>query len=410
MNPSLIITPNAYKAGKLYSIVPTNGAGDLDVVRATSATRVNENGLIEEVGLNVPRLDYSNGSCPSILVEPQRTNYFTNSFDVDSSDWSKSNVIKNGNSTTEIIQGVIGKRYDPIGTSVFPSITRSGAFASSINGQITYYIIVEYSGWKWIELTTTQSTPIERVWFDLENGIKGTDVNNVGNIVKLKNNCYLLSHTTKSRANGATGTIFFSFRQSDNSTGAISGNGTGITFHACQFEAGSNATSYIPTIASTVTRNADVISKTGISDLIGQTEGSIYAEVNISELGSGTKNICQLSIDSSNRFGIQDTGTSTRVLVLSNQFTATFFSFTRLTLGVNKICLIYQNGIWKIFRNGVLAGQQANGIYTSPLTTINVGAGGSPISPSGFLNGGINELVFYKTSLTDAQAIQLTTL
>lgn len=38
MNPSLMITQNAVKAGKLYSIIPTNGAGDLDVVRATSAT------------------------------------------------------------------------------------------------------------------------------------------------------------------------------------------------------------------------------------------------------------------------------------------------------------------------------------------------------------------------------------
>jgi hypothetical protein len=264
MNPSLIITPNAQEAGKLFSIVPTDGSGDLTVTRATTATYVGSDGLIKTAGVNEVRFDYSNGSCPSILVQPQRTNYFTNSFDADSSDWSKSNVIKNGNSTTEIIQGVIGKRYDPIGTSVFPSIARSGAFASSINGQITYYTIVEYSGWKWIELTTTQSTPIERVWFDLENGIKGTDVNNVGNIVKLKNNCYLLSHTTKSRANGATGTMFFSFRSSDNSTSAISGNGTGITFHACQFEVGSNATSYIPTTASTVTRNADNISKSDI--------------------------------------------------------------------------------------------------------------------------------------------------
>lgn len=75
MNPSLMITPNAVKAGKLYSIIPTNGAGDLDVVRATSATRVNSAGLIETVGNNIARLDYSNGSCPSILVEPQRSNF-----------------------------------------------------------------------------------------------------------------------------------------------------------------------------------------------------------------------------------------------------------------------------------------------------------------------------------------------
>ena len=39
-----------------------------------------------------------------------------------------------------------------------------------------------------------------------------------------------------------------------------------------QLEAGSNATSYIPTVASTVTRNEDVISKTGISGITTITE------------------------------------------------------------------------------------------------------------------------------------------
>ena len=73
MNPSLIITPNAVKGGKLYSVIPTNGTGDLDVVRATSATRVNESGNIEVVPANVARIDYSKWQ-PAILVEPQRTN------------------------------------------------------------------------------------------------------------------------------------------------------------------------------------------------------------------------------------------------------------------------------------------------------------------------------------------------
>jgi len=51
--------------------------------------------------------------------------------------------------------------------------------------------------------------------------------------------------------------------------------------YGAQLEAGSYPTSYIPTIASTVTRNADVISKTGISSLIGQTEGAVFVDVNL---------------------------------------------------------------------------------------------------------------------------------
>ena len=48
---SLIVTPNAYKESKLYSVIPSNGDGDMTVVRATSATRVNKDGLIETVSV-----------------------------------------------------------------------------------------------------------------------------------------------------------------------------------------------------------------------------------------------------------------------------------------------------------------------------------------------------------------------
>ena len=43
---SIVITPNAYKAGTLYAVVPTSGLADMDVTRATAATRVDESGLV----------------------------------------------------------------------------------------------------------------------------------------------------------------------------------------------------------------------------------------------------------------------------------------------------------------------------------------------------------------------------
>jgi hypothetical protein len=54
---SLIVTPNAYKEGKLYSVIPSNGNGDFSVTRATTATRVNAAGLVELVPYNL--LTYS---------------------------------------------------------------------------------------------------------------------------------------------------------------------------------------------------------------------------------------------------------------------------------------------------------------------------------------------------------------
>ena len=61
-------------------------SADMDVTRATDATRVNESGLIEDVLANVPRIDYTGGGCPHILVEPMRTNLVT--YSEDFSQWA----------------------------------------------------------------------------------------------------------------------------------------------------------------------------------------------------------------------------------------------------------------------------------------------------------------------------------
>jgi hypothetical protein len=77
--PSLAMIPSGYKATKLYSVLPTDGVGDFTVARASTATRVNSAGLIETVGADVPRLDYSDGGCPVLLTEPQSKNEYLNS-------------------------------------------------------------------------------------------------------------------------------------------------------------------------------------------------------------------------------------------------------------------------------------------------------------------------------------------
>ena len=43
---SIVVTPNGYKAGELYAVIPSDGAADMDVTRATDATRVDEDGLV----------------------------------------------------------------------------------------------------------------------------------------------------------------------------------------------------------------------------------------------------------------------------------------------------------------------------------------------------------------------------
>ena len=74
---TIITTPTAHSEGKLHSI-KGGSVADFDVVRGSAATRVNAEGLIEDVATNIPRLDYTDGTA-SILLEPQSTNLVVNS-------------------------------------------------------------------------------------------------------------------------------------------------------------------------------------------------------------------------------------------------------------------------------------------------------------------------------------------
>lgn len=58
---------NGYKVGTLYSMKPTDGAGDFVWTRSSAANRINQTGATESMAINVPRVDYSN-TCPDLLI------------------------------------------------------------------------------------------------------------------------------------------------------------------------------------------------------------------------------------------------------------------------------------------------------------------------------------------------------
>ena len=88
-----LYVPSGYKAGTAYGVLPNDSSADFDeFARSTQATRTNKDGLLEIMGNNVPRIDYSDGGCPSLLLEKGRTNiakYSENilSWSVNPSNW-----------------------------------------------------------------------------------------------------------------------------------------------------------------------------------------------------------------------------------------------------------------------------------------------------------------------------------
>ena len=388
---SLIVTPNGYKASKLYSVKPTDASGDMTVVRATTATRVNSAGLIESVAINVPRLDYSDGSCPSILVEPQRTNLLFRSDDFSNASWTKGNTTFVGDTLTA-----------NAGTS-FKSISQ----LQTTNGNQIIYFDVDYVSHQFFQIIigTTGADPLDlgRVNFDILNKTITQSITFTGFIKQFTGftRIGVILPTTILK-----GSVILAFAQTGTSLRATTTTSTGsVKLYRAQNELGSSPTSYIPTVAATVTRNADVISKTGISSLIGQTEGTLFVDVNYKadnigkiylNLGTSTSNYIAISARNNNKIGMEVLNSGVQVNVAS---TATYSTNQRL-----KIAMTYKLNDFKLYVNGVLQATDTLGTVPAKAEVI-LGSNSAGLFQA---MDGINSAILWKTALTDDQLELLT--
>ena len=257
---SLIITPNGVKAVKLYALK----GDDLNVVRATSATRVNASGLIELVGANVPRLDYSNGSCPSILVEPQRTN-----LKINSQQWASIGTVN--------ITATNNQAISPDGTNNASKILPIDSGFHYIGDMTTvpnlnvvtasfYYKNFNHKNIGFYDNNTSGS----QISINLENNTYTLDSNVInGGIINVGNGWYRAFITFIPSSTAIVNYLIF---RSSTNAGDYVANGSYIYTYGWQIEQGSTLTSYIPTTSASVTRNADVISDSTITGITTITE------------------------------------------------------------------------------------------------------------------------------------------
>jgi hypothetical protein len=95
--PILLVTPSAQKEEKLYSIVPNNAAFDFDVFRATTATYINEQGILTNAAIDEVRIEFPyNSNTPYLLIEDQITNLYTFSEELDNVSWNKVRLNETG--------------------------------------------------------------------------------------------------------------------------------------------------------------------------------------------------------------------------------------------------------------------------------------------------------------------------
>ena len=260
---SIYITPNGVKAGKLYALK----GDDLNVVRATSATYVGADGLIKTALANEVRFDHSNGSCPSILVEPQRTNLCTYSEQFEDASYLKQNCTITANSVVS-----------PDGTTTADLLLDNTVNTqhridktTSSTGGLTYTLSAFFKAKEYgkVSLRTADGGLAN---FNILNGtIISVDAGVTAKIENYGNGWFRCS---ASQIKTTTGTMFSRINILNASYSlTFEGTGTsGLYLWGAQLEAGSYATSYIPTTSTSVTRNADVITDSTITGIATITE------------------------------------------------------------------------------------------------------------------------------------------
>ena len=251
--PSIALIPSGYKSGKLYSQLPVNGDGDLTFARVGDATRVNENGLIEEMATGVPRLDYSDGGCPSLLVEPSSTNLLEYSEDFSNAAWGKIRVsTSNGYTAPDGTQSAY---------SIIPSTDNNNHFISraySPIGEKTLTVFAKDNGYSGLRINTGSSAD----GFAQFNLTSETVVSSGGtyyensDIKKISNGWYRCFLSLSSSAQDD----FYVYVEDNAGSSFFAGNGTdGLLLWGAQAEEQSYATSYISTSGTTETRDADTV-------------------------------------------------------------------------------------------------------------------------------------------------------
>jgi len=401
---SIVVTPNGYKASKLYAVIPSNGDADMDVTRATDATRVNESGLIADVLSNVPRIDYTGGGCPHILSEPQRKNEITYSEDFSQSYWTKARTT------------VEGGFISPDGTeNAYKLIENTAenvhAFYNStfgVNNGDTYTIslFIKYNGRQWFRLWGQFGSSNKEAYFDIENGLLGQkDSGLTSKIEDYGNDWYRISASATS--DGTNGR-FRGYLAIDDGDSFYQGDGTsGAFIWGAQYEEGSYETSYIPTSGITVTRNQDIFTRDGIGSLINSTEGVLFVEMAALVDGGNFELISLSDGSNSNRCSVFfNGGNLTAAYRISNSNVFIHIEASDL-LNFNKVAISYKQSQFKMFVNGYNVFEQLSG-NVLPSNTFNKlsfdsGAGANPFY------GKVKQLQVYNTALTDTELATLTT-
>jgi len=363
--------------------------------------------VVEGLTADLPRLDYSGGaSCPSLLLEPSRTNVLTQSEYFGSTPYTATNSSITSNDITSPEGVVNGAKLESTSNGSasrldsFPTLSDNTIYTASAffkKGNVNYCFI----GIRGKDGVATS------VYFDLENGTKGTennspidaDIEQYGDWYR----CYVVQNVN---SGGTAPRIQLAVANADNDFSTANGEYNYI--YGAQLEAGSYPTSYIPTYGTAAVRGADDCVKTGISSLVGASEYTIFWEgshIPTGEFNSFATIYNSSALGESARFYRNNT---------DNQiYAAAFISGNSVSLasGITtesaKCAFRVKSGDFALYVNGSLVASSTSSMTPSAsLNSVNLQYFNSGQS----FDQNTKQMLFFQTALTNAELAALTTI
>ena len=381
-----------------------DGSSSNVIFRSTFIGSIDNVSVKESTKNNLARVDYD-GTASSLLVEPQRTNIVPYSEDFSNADWIKS--------AASVVSGFTS----PDGTdNAFKLVedTSTGIHRISVDGitvvtekySVSIYAKSDGRNEIRVSLANYFSSGTD-AYFNLDTKVitLGSLAEN-GLIETLSNGWFRCSFTSKN-VGFAGGNAKVHIDTALNGSTSYTGDGTsGVYIYGAQLEEGAYPTSYIPTDGGTVTRVQDQYTKTGISNLIGQTEGVVFLDF---ELQTTNEDIVMMNIYNeatpTNSIFFYITTSNRLTAYCDNSGSQAAITSSVLAQGRYKAAFSYKANDFKLYLNGSLVGVDVSGTVPtcSGFRLINLASSLIYQEKIGIYNAQI-----YNTALSPSQLIALT--
>ena len=351
-----------------------SGLAATDVIETTTTT--GKAGILE----NTPRFDYLGATCPSLLLEPSRTNIFVQSEYFTGVDWD----LNAGTTLTD--------NYATSPEGVQNATRYVGTGASGLGDKYTLVNGTQYTISAYVKSNTGATQYCRLIG----------DSSNISSDLEVTTEWTRIDYTWTS--GGLTNKTNGIFRDSSN-------NDIDILIFALQLEAGSYPTSYIPTMGVSQTRAVDDVNElTGATSLIGQSEGTMFLDF-VANDDDALQIIYQVRTTGSTNLGQVDFRIqSGNLRALGNDGGSPQYNISAgaAVVGTRYKCAVrYATNDVAFYVNGVLKGTDTNASFgSSSLDQITFNENGSLYSPS--VN--VKQALLFKTGLTNTELASLTTI